>query len=253
MIDLALHTTLRDGPRRFTLDLALRSQAKVLGVYGASGAGKSLALQAIAGLAPVTEGRVVVNGRVWLDTAQRVNQPVPERRVGLLFQHYALFPHLSVRANVAFGLTRWWQRLKPADAARVDALLARFGLSAMAHSRPDRLSGGQRQRVALARALACEPELLLLDEPFAALNPQLRVPLRRELAQTCAEWGVPVVLVTHDVDDLLDLADEAVLIDEGRVLKHVNLRDASPDALAEAGLQPEPDTPERARRRALLA
>lgn len=253
MIDLALHTTLRDGPRRFTLDLALCSQARVLGVYGASGAGKSLALQAIAGLAPVTEGRVVVNGRVWLDTAQRVNRPVPERRVGLLFQHYALFPHLSVRANVAFGLTRWWQRLKPADAMRVGALLERFGLSALADSRPDRLSGGQRQRVALARALACEPELLLLDEPFAALNPQLRVPLRRELAQSCAEWGVPVVLVTHDVDDLLDLADEAVLIDEGRVLKHVNLRDASPDALAEAGLQPEPDTPERARRRALLA
>jgi molybdate transport system ATP-binding protein len=244
MIDLALVAPVHDGPRRFQLDVQLQSAAPVIGLYGPSGAGKSLTLQA---------GRIVVQGRTLFDAAARIDVAVPARRVGYLFQHYALFTHLTVRANVAFGLTRWCRRLRPADAARVDELLESFGLAALAQSRPDRLSGGQRQRVALARALACEPQLLLLDEPFAALNPMLRTQLRQELAAVRARFNIPAVLVTHDVDDLLALADEAFLFDEGRVIRRVDLRQAPAQELAEAGLKPVPDSPEQARRRALLA
>lgn len=227
MLDLDLRTELRDGARRFQLQVTLRSEARVIGFYGPSGAGKTLSLQAIAGLLPLQQGHVRLAGQTLFDAKARVDVPVPARRIGYLFQHYALFPHLSVRANVGFGLTRWWQRrLAPADAERVDALLQRFGLAELADSRPDRLSGGQRQRVALARALACQPRLLLLDEPFAALNPQLRRGLREELAATLRDAGLPAVLVTHDVDDLLALADEAWLFDDGLVTKRVDLRGA---------------------------
>ncbi|MFO1252345.1 MAG: ATP-binding cassette domain-containing protein [Inhella sp.] len=252
MIELTLHTELHEGARQFRLNVELRSDAAVLGFYGPSGAGKSLSLQAVAGLLPLQRGRIVVQGECWFDSAQRLNRPVPERRVGYLFQHYALFPHLSVRANVAFGLTRWYQRLARSDAERVDALLASFGLSALANARPDRLSGGQRQRVALARALAARPSLLLLDEPFAALNPMLRAQLRSELKRVREQFGVPALLVTHDVDDLLALADEAFLFDEGRVQRRVDLRAAGAAEREAAGLAPPPDDPETARRRRLL-
>ena len=122
-------------------------------------------LQAIAGLLKPSAGHVRIAGRTLFDSEAGVDLPAAERRVGYLFQDYALFPHLSVRQNVAFGLTTWHQpRLKPADAERVDALIASFGLAEMAQARPSALSGGQRQRVALARALACDPAVLLLDE-----------------------------------------------------------------------------------------
>ncbi|WP_374438117.1 ATP-binding cassette domain-containing protein [Inhella sp.] len=252
MIELALHTALREGARQFQLDVELASSAAVLGFYGPSGAGKSLSLQAVAGLLPLQRGRIVVQGECWFDSARGIRRAVPERRVGYLFQHYALFPHLSVRANVGFGLTRWYQRLSRADGERVDELLAAFGLSELAHARPDRLSGGQRQRVALARALAARPSLLLLDEPFAALNPMLRAQLRAELKRVRAQFGVPALLVTHDVDDLLALADEAYLFDEGRVQRRVDLRAASAEDREAAGLAPPPDDPETARKRKLL-
>src|SRR5262245_53392264 len=124
MLDLVLQTELRDGARRFRLDVSLRSEARVVGFYGPSGAGKSLSLQAIAGLLPLRQGHVRIGGQTLFDPGAGIDVPVPERRVGYLFQHYALFPHLSVRDNVGFGLTHWWRRrLAAADGARVDALL----------------------------------------------------------------------------------------------------------------------------------
>jgi molybdate transport system ATP-binding protein len=156
-------------------------------------------------------------GRTLLDSAQGINLPPEQRGVGYLFQHYALFPHLSVRDNIAFGLTSWRRGLQPADAARVDALMESFGLTALARSKPATLSGGQQQRVALARALACNPAVLLLDEPFAALHSALRRELRAELQRVRAEWGIPAVMVSHDADDVLALADEVYLIDGGQV------------------------------------
>jgi len=192
----------------------------------------------MAGLLRPDAGHVRIAGRTWFDSAQGRDLPSAQRRVGYLFQHYALFPHLSVRDNIAFGLTHWWRRrLTAPDAQRVDALLHSFGLEAMAHSRPAALSGGQQQRVALARALACEPSVLLLDEPFAALNPMLRQDLRRELAQVCAQWAIPMVMITHDIDDVLALADVAFVLEQGRVVRQVDVRQGTAQPLQP--LQPQ--------------
>ena len=225
MIDIDLNTSVTDGTRRFDLAVRFAAAAPVVALYGPSGAGKSLTLQSIAGLQRPTAGHIRIGGRTLYDATRGIDLPASERGVGYLFQNYALFPHLSVRENVGFGLTSWWHpRLSSADAARVDGLLHSFGLSALAHSRPDALSGGQQQRVALARALVCEPAVLLLDEPFAALNPMLRQELRHELVKVCARWHTPVVMITHDVDDVLALADVAFVIEQGQVVREVDVR-----------------------------
>jgi len=217
VIDVDIRLTVRDRHRRFALEVAFRSQAPVLALYGPSGAGKSLTLQAMAGLLRPSAGHVRVGARTLFDSAAGIHLRPEQRGTGYLFQSYALFPHLSVRQNVAFGLTSWARRLAAADATRVDTLLASFGLEGVADSRPATLSGGQQQRVALARALACEPQVLLLDEPFAALNPMLRRTLRAELAAARERASIPMVLITHDVQDVLALADEVVLLEDGRV------------------------------------
>lgn len=224
MIDIDLNTSVSDGTRRFDLAMRFAADVPVVALYGPSGAGKSLTLQAIAGLLRPAAGHVRIGGRTLFDARRDIDVPASERRVGYLFQNYALFAHLSVRENVAFGLTSWLQpRLSPLAAARVDGLLQSFGLAALAHSRPAKLSGGQQQRVALARALACEPAVLLLDEPFAALNPLLRQELRLELAQVCQRWQTPVVMITHDIDDVLALADVAFVIENGQAVREVDV------------------------------
>jgi molybdate transport system ATP-binding protein len=252
ILEVALQLAVADGQRRFALDLALASDAPVVALYGPSGAGKSLALQAMAGLLRPQAGHVRVQGRTLFDAAQGVDLPPERRGLGYLFQDYALFPHLSVRDNVAFGLTSWRQRLKPADAARVDALLDSFGLAAMAAARPAALSGGQRQRVALARALACEPRLLLLDEPFAALNPQLRRQLRDELAALQRRTGIPIVMITHDIEDVLALAHTAFLVDGGRIAREVDVASGASREHAAVQLTGEPPRAFDARERRVL-
>lgn len=225
MIDIDLDATVSDGTRRFALATRFMSDAPVIALYGPSGAGKSLTLQAIAGLLRPQRGHVRVGERVLFDSAAGIDLPPERRGIGYLFQHYALFPHLSVRENVAFGLTSWHRRRLSNERARdVDELLDDFGLAAFAHSRPASLSGGQQQRVALARALACRPDLLLLDEPFSALNPMLRDDLRGQLADVFARWKMPVVMITHDIDDVLALADVAFVIERGCAVREVDVR-----------------------------
>lgn len=241
-LDLDLRASVSDGERRFELAIRLAADAPVVALYGPSGAGKSLTLQCIAGLLRPDAGHVRVAGRTLFDAAHGIDEPVERRRVGYLFQDYALFPHLSVRQNVAFGLTTWWQRhLHAAGARRVDDLLQGFGLAALARSRPAALSGGQRQRVALARALVCEPRLLLLDEPFAALNPMLRHSLRLELREACSRWKLPVVMITHDLDDVLELADVAFVIEQGQAVREVDVRRGEARTLARQLLPGAPD------------
>jgi len=225
LIDVSLRLCVSDARRRFDLDIAFATDAPFVALYGPSGAGKSLTLQAMAGLLPVQAGHVKLNGRALLDTAAGVNLPPEARGVGYLFQHYALFPHLSVRDNIAFGLTNWRKRLQPADAARVDALIESFGLTTMARSKPATLSGGQQQRVALARALACNPQVLLLDEPFAALHTTLRRELRAELRQLRQRLGIPAIIVSHDPEDVIALADEVFLLDGGGVQRRLKADD----------------------------
>jgi len=238
MIDVDLKLTVTDGARRFDLAARFATDVPFAALYGPSGAGKTLTLQAIAGLLHPSTGHVRLDGRTLYDSARGIDVPAPARRIGYLFQNYALFPHLSVRENVAFGLTAWHRRrLPPREAERVQALLEGFGLAALADSRPQKLSGGQQQRVALARALACQPQVLLLDEPFAALNPMLRSELRQELAQVRRQWGIPVLMITHDIEDVLALADVAFVYSDGQVVREIDLHNAqSRDfALREAG------------------
>lgn len=238
MIDVALQLAVSDAHRRFALDVAFRSDAPVLALYGPSGGGKSLTLQAVAGLLRPQGGHVRVAGRSLFDAAQRIDLPTERRGLGYLFQQYALFPHLSVRQNIGFGLRRWGQRLQPAQQQRVDALIEAFGLAGTANSLPATLSGGQQQRVALARALACEPQLLLLDEPFAALNTRLRRQLRTELAQVLAAWKLPALLVSHDLDDVMALAQAVLPIEAGRAGAPLPLRNEAEREAARALLEP---------------
>jgi ABC-type sulfate/molybdate transport systems ATPase subunit len=161
----------------------------------------------VAGLAEPHRGRVSLDGEAWLDTERGLSLPPDRRRVGLVFQHYALFPHLSVRGNVAFG----------AGGRPVDALLERFRIAHLASARPDELSGGERQRVALARALARGPAVLLLDEPLAALDAHTKTEVRHELAELLRELALPTLLVTHDYEDAAALADEVGVLVEGQL------------------------------------
>lgn len=256
MIDIDITASVRDRSRRFDLAVRLHSEAPVVAFFGPSGAGKSLTLQAIAGLLRPTTGHVIVGGRTLFDAGRGVDLPASRRSLGYLFQDYALFPHLSVQANVAFGLTSWRRRRpSPPDAQYVQKLLDSFGLAKLADSRPPSLSGGQQQRVALARALACRPDLLLLDEPFAALNPLLRDSLRAELAAARARWNVPMLMISHDVDDVLALADVACVFDNGRIVHQIDLRNEQSRAVARRELAPlAPDhlEPRRSRLRKLL-
>jgi len=255
VIDVDLQLRVAEGNRRFDLAVRFATEAPFAALYGPSGAGKSLTLQAIAGLLRPDRGHVRLDGRTLYDSVAGIDLAPPARRIGYLFQDYALFPHLSVFDNVAFGLTSALRpRLPAAGRARVEDLLAGFGLADMAASRPRHLSGGQRQRVALARALACEPQVLLLDEPFAALNPMLRRDLRRELAEVRRRWGIPALMITHDVEDVLELAEVAFVFDGGQVVREIDLRAGESRDLAVRSLvPPEPDeSPVRARVRKLL-
>jgi ABC-type sulfate/molybdate transport systems ATPase subunit len=179
-------------------------------LVGPSGAGKTTALRVVSGLVRPDEGRVVAGGATWLDTAQGIDIAPEHRRVGYLFQEYALFPHLDVAGNVRFGAS---------DAAAVGSLLERFRISHLASARIHELSGGERQRVALARALARDPAVLLLDEPLAALDAHTRADVRSELHEIVAALAIPTLLVTHDFEDAAALADIVGVIVEGRILQ----------------------------------
>ena len=188
---------------------------QVLVLFGPSGAGKSTTLRAIAGLLRPVRGHVEVGGRVVYDGDDGVWLPTHRRRLGYLTQQYHLFPHLDVAANIGFGLA---QRGSPAGRERVSELCRLFRLEGLEDRYPWELSGGQQQRAALARALAPNPAMLLLDEPFASLDAELRRTLRRELREMLAQSPVPVMLVTHDREEALALGDSVQVIDQGRSL-----------------------------------
>jgi molybdate transport system ATP-binding protein len=201
---------------RFDLDVAWRAGDGVAVLFGPSGAGKTLTLHCLAGLVRPDRGRIVVNGTVFFDAAAGIDVPPQRRRVGYVFQGYALFPHLSVAENVGFGLRG---RPRAERDERVRDVVARLGLTGFERRAPRELSGGQRQRVALGRALATDPALLLLDEPLSALDAPLRRTLRDELRQTLESWGTTAVLVTHDVTEAYRLGDRVIVYEGGRVIE----------------------------------
>lgn len=191
--------------RAFRLELSLAVE-ETTALVGPSGAGKSTVLNAIAGLVKPAAGRISCDDETWFDAERGISLLPERRRVGLVFQDYALFPHLTVRKNIEYA------RRRPAD-----EYLERFRITHLEHSRPGSLSGGERQRVALARALARDPEILLLDEPLAALDAHTKVDVRAELQQLLAGLEIPTLLVTHDFEDAAALAGQVGVIVEGRL------------------------------------
>jgi molybdate transport system ATP-binding protein len=194
--------------RSFRLELELTVRRETFALVGPSGAGKTSLLRTVAGLARPERGRIALDGRVLFDAAAGIDRPPEERRVGLVFQEYALFPHLSVEQNVAYS-----------GGGNVPQVLERFRIAELAKARPHELSGGERQRVGLARALAREPEVLLLDEPMSALDAHTRAGVRAELRRTLDELELPVLLVTHDFQDAAVLADRVGVLVDGRLLQ----------------------------------
>jgi len=214
--DIDIRKTLHSGKRRFQLDVQLRSDCQRLVILGPSGSGKTQTLKAIAGLMTPCSGHVRLGGSTLFDARAGINLAPQSRQVAYLFQDYALFPHLNVRQNVGFGMARGWLNPRARERqATVDHWLDVFQLAAVAQQFPDELSGGQRQRVALARALVAQPRALLLDEPFAALDPALRIAMRHELDALQRRLQVPMVLITHDPEDARMFGEQVLHLSEG--------------------------------------
>lgn len=216
-LDCAL--TARAGTLR--LDAALSARpGRPVALIGANAAGKTTLLRCLAGLHRPDDGRIEVDGDTWYDAGRRIDRPAHRRAVGLVPQQGVLFPHLDVAGNVAYGLRSARPRLGGDEVRRrTGEALERFGLLALARRRPEKLSGGERQRVALARATVLDPALLLLDEPLSALDAASRAAVRASLRQLLRDRAASTVLVTHDARDALELAADAVVLEEGRVVQ----------------------------------
>ena len=217
-LSIDIRKQLRSRGRDFVLNCSFASREKFVVLFGASGSGKTTTMRAVAGLVQPDAGRIVIGGRTLFDSARGINVPARKRNIGYLFQDYALFPHLTVEKNIAFALQpKLWGRLCREDRRRIEETLALFHIAELRQALPAELSGGQRQRVALARALVRKPDLLLLDEPFAALDPHLRARLRAGLLDVQRHLNVPVMLISHDPDDVDLFAETLVVYDAGRV------------------------------------
>jgi molybdate transport system permease protein len=199
----------------FALRVGFCTGKGAIGLLGASGSGKSMTLRMIAGVSMPDSGRIVLNGRVLYDRAAKLNIPAAQRKIGFVFQDYALFPHLTVAENVGFGLRALPEQERRARVARQLELLH---ISDLAHRYPKEISGGQRQRVAIARCMAIEPDALLLDEPFAALDPHLRRQMEEQLRVTLAHYNGVVVFVTHDMEEAFRFCTDLLVLDNGRVI-----------------------------------
>ncbi len=213
---MALEVDIKKSVKGFALEIAFACDGGSLGILGASGCGKSMTLKCIAGVETPDEGRIVVNGRVLYDSARRINLPPQKRRVGYLFQDYALFPRMTVTENIGCGMPG----KKGEKLAKIGEILARFSLSELGNRYPCQLSGGQKQRVALARMLASAPEAVLLDEPLSALDAHLKERLEIELAELLCAYGKDAILVTHSRDEVYRLCDRLLVMENGRSLEY---------------------------------
>lgn len=199
----------------FVLDLILQVGSQPLGLLGASGSGKSMTLRCIAGLETPTQGSIILNGRVLFDAQKGVNLPSQQRRVGLLFQNYALFPHMTVAENITFGLQQF---PRSEQQRRLSEQIVAMQLQGLENCYPQHLSGGQQQRVALARALIVDPDMLLLDEPFSALDTHLRHQLERQLRDTLATYKGVTLFVTHNIEEAYRVCADLVVLEKGQVM-----------------------------------
>lgn len=213
MADVKLFVEIQKKYPAFELNVSFTSGNEALGVLGASGSGKSMTLRCIAGLETPDKGRIILNDRVLFDSEKKINLPSKIRNIGFLFQHYALFPHMTVAQNIAFGLSNLSKKER---ALRVAEKIAMARLEGFADRYPHQLSGGQQQRAALARALAAEPDALMLDEPFSALDNHLRSEMEKELIEVLNGFSGVTLFVTHNLDEAYRVCQDLIIIDNGK-------------------------------------
>lgn len=218
-LDIDIRKTMRADKQTFLLATRFSSTSQRIVVLGPSGAGKSLMLKTVAGLLTPDAGHIRLGTTTLFDSASKVNLAPQQRHVAYLFQDYALFPQLNVRQNVGFGLAQGWLNpRRDVQHKAIDYWLDAFELRSVAQLFPNELSGGQRQRTALARALVSQPQALLLDEPFAALDTALRVTMRDELDALQRQLRVPIVLITHDAEDARVFGEHVLQMRDGAII-----------------------------------
>lgn len=208
---MSLKVNIKKRLGNFNLDVAFETERGVFAILGASGCGKSMTLKCIAGIETPDEGRIELNGRILYDSAKKINLTPQKRRVGYMFQDYALFPNMTVEQNIKAGMG------KHPEEEKVRSYINRFRLEGMEKHYPAQLSGGQKQRVAMARMIASEPDILLLDEPFSALDSYLKWELEQEMRDMLAEVQKPVLFVSHNRDEVYRLCSMVSCIDHGKM------------------------------------
>ena len=211
-----LEVDIRKKVKGFSLEIQITSDSRRIGILGASGCGKSMTLKSIAGIETPDEGRILVDGRCLFDRKAKINQTPQQRHLGYLFQNYALFPTMTVADNVAAGLRGRRKEKKK----KTGEMLERFWLKGLAERLPGELSGGQQQRVALARIMAYEPELIMLDEPFSALDVYLKEQMQQEMSQMLKSYPGTVILVSHSRDEIYRFSQDLIILDQGSVIAH---------------------------------
>ena len=233
---MALEVDIEKHAGTFHLRAAFSCENEFLGILGASGSGKSMTLKCIAGIERPDRGRIVLDGRVLFDSEKKINLTPQQRRVGYLFQHYALFPGMTVRRNILCGLHAETDRKKREEKA--DRMMEMLRIRELASLRPDALSGGQAQRAALGRILVNEPDLLLLDEPFSALDTHLRLKLQAELKELLSGYGKGIIMVTHDRDEAFRMCGRLGVMEQGRMetVKKTKELFADPETIAAAAM-----------------
>ena len=215
--DFTLRQSSGKNRREFPMSVDFSTSADRTVIFGPSGCGKSVTLQVIAGLIRPESGLLKLGDRVLVDSKNNIFVPPHKRRIGFVFQDYALFPHLSVMENAGYSLRQWPLPLTAEKKDGILEMLQVVGIEELAYSLPSHLSGGQRQRVALDRALLSEPDILLLDEPLSALDVLLRIKMREELMQIQERFNVPMVMITHDLEDIKVLAKNIIVFGKGAV------------------------------------
>ncbi|GAA4275124.1 ATP-binding cassette domain-containing protein [Aquimarina gracilis] len=214
MIALSLHKMLHTAQGNMLLDIALNvPHGEFITLYGESGAGKTSILRILAGLLDPDDGKIAINNDVWLDTEKKINLSPQKRKVGYVFQEYALFPNMTVRKNLEYALE------KNQKNQIIDELIDVIELGDLQHRNPSTLSGGQQQRVALARALVQTPDVLLLDEPLSALDIKMRLKLQAYILKVHKKYNLTTILVSHDIGEVLKLSDKVYVLEEGKIIR----------------------------------
>lgn len=232
---MSIKLNIKKNLSSFNLDVSFEHESGVLGFLGASGCGKSMTLKALSGLITPSSGSIIVNDEVFFNSEKKINLSPQKRKTGYLFQNYALFPTMTIRENIEIGMLK----LNDSEKNKISSnYIERLNLNGLEDRYPWQLSGGQMQRVALARALASNPETLLLDEPFSALDMHLRSNMEKELMSILKDFKGNVVFVTHDINEAYRICDEIIVYDNGKALQKKNKEDLfnKPSSLSEAVL-----------------